>query len=142
MPDNIRRIHINELKAGDIIYYNDRSQRVIQYGSPKINDDDGIKLFLSISGVVALRNSFVNLVKSAFDGFEIGDLVCIDQIPNCEKQIYFKSWSSELESIADGKVIFEVENIAHTPYRGTAIRVNGHWLMSYHAKKIKSYDII
>ena len=115
MPDNIRRIHINELKAGDIIYYNDRSQRVIQYGSPKINDDDGIKLFLSISGVVALRNSFVNLVESAFDGFEIGDLVCIDQIPNCEKQIYF---------------------------RGTAIRVNGHWLMSYHAKKIKSYDII
>lgn len=93
MPDNIRRIHINELKAGDIIYYNDRSQRVIQYGSPKINDDDGIKLFLSISGVVALRNSFVNLVESAFDGFEIGDLVCIDQIPNCEKQIYFKSWS-------------------------------------------------
>lgn len=35
MPDNIRRIHINELKAGDIIYYNDRSQGVIDISTTK-----------------------------------------------------------------------------------------------------------
>lgn len=139
MVDDILKIRVDDLKIGDIIYYDDRPQRVMQFTNPI----SGIrKIFLSISGIVVLQNPFVNLVKAVFNDFEVGDLVRVHPIPENEKQHYICMWYDELDHICDGNTIFEVKRILHTSHRGVVVTVNGKWFMPYHIEKVNQYDII
>lgn len=139
MTNNIQKVHVQDLKVGDIIYYDNKPQRVMQFTNP-VNDIR--KLFLSISGIVVLQNPFVNLIEPVFDDFAVGDLVRIRPIPENEKQHYICLWYDELNHIFDGETIFEVQRVLRTSHRGAVITVCGKWVMAYHLEKLSDYDMV
>lgn len=139
MTNNIQRIPIPNLKVGDLITYRNKPQRIMRSDIPF---EGRREVFLSISGITVLTGSPIEVIEHISDDFNIGDHIVIHPIPTHEKQVYPIPYYSEYDTTFDDKTIFQIQDIIHNPYRGTSVRVNGKWFMTYHIEKVADYDIV
>lgn len=139
MTNNIQRIPIPNLKVGDLITYRNKPQRIMRSDIPF---EGRREVFLSISGITVLTGPPIEVIEHISDDFNIGDHIVIHPIPTHEKQVYPIPYYSEYDTTFDDKTIFQIQDIAHNPYRGTIVQVNGKWFMTYHIEKVADYDIV
>ena len=139
MSDNIQKIPIVDLKVGDLIMHRNKPQRIMQSDIPF---EGSREVFLSISGITVLTGHPIEVIEHISDDFNIGDHAVIHSIPTHEKQVYPRPYYSEYDSVCDGSTIFQIQNVAVNPYRGTSVQVDGGWFLTYHIEKVADYDIV
>ena len=124
------------IKVGDIVEYQGRTYRVLNY--PR-NSKKKLHLFGNFGSVWA-HEPDVKLVESVkLPYLQIGDRVIVHDVAPCEK-VSNGIWVSTMDKRI-GKT-FEIKRCVNNSEYGPIVLVDGLWFRTYHLEKVSHYDIV
>ena len=124
------------IKVGDIVEYQGRQYRVLQYSR---RSEKKFHLFRDFDSEWVYESD-INLVESVkVPTLKVGDRVIVRDVASCEK-VSNGLWVSTMDNRI-GKT-FEVKRCMNNSEYGPIVLIDGLWFRTYHLEKISDFDIV
>lgn len=130
-----------EIKIGDIVQYMDQRCRVMRQRNVSMTNEhrqfdircDDFKERVCPSNVALIKS--VNIPE-----FVIGDMVHVDDVPECERRYEDGFWVPEMDDYIGNE--YQVTKFEYNSEFGPIVKLGEWWFNAWHLIPIGDYDII